>query len=403
MANLTKMTGGPFDGKAILTGAGKSQVGRRLGRTGLDLTLEAVLRAIEDAGLAVDDVDGIASYPGPGVPDPGFSGAAVQEVRNALGLSCRWYVSAMETAGQIGPVIEACMAVTLGLANHVVVYRSVWESTAAAQSGGGRASVLFTGGKLPPHLEWVAPFGALSAANWLAMPAQRYMHDFGLTREQLGWIALNARRNAAMNPDAVYREPMTMDDYLGARMISEPLCLYDCDVPCDGATAVIVSRRDAAKGLPRHPLTVESVGPGMFERATWDQRSDITTMAAHDSGATLWQNTALTPADVDMAQIYDGFSFLTVMWLEALGFCEHGKVGEFIEGGERIARDGALPINTSGGQLSGGRLHGMGFLHEACVQMWGEGGDRQAPKTPEVVAVGVGGGPVAGSMLLSSR
>jgi acetyl-CoA acetyltransferase len=397
------VSGGPFDGKAVITGAGKSQVGRRLGRTGLELTLEAVLRAIADAGLSVDEIDGIASYPGPGVPDPGFSGATITEVRNALGLRSRWYVSALETAGQIGPAIEACMAVTLGLANHVVVYRSVWESTAAQQAGGGRASVLFAGGTLPPHLEWVAPFGALSAANWLAMPAQRYMHDFGLTRVQLGWIAINARSNAGLNPEAIYREPMTMDDYLGARMISEPLCLYDCDIPCDGATAVIVSRRDAAKGLRRHPLTVESVGPGMFERATWDQRFDITTMAAHDAAATLWQNTTLSPADVDMAQLYDGFSFLTVMWLEALGFCEHGKAGEFIEGGERIALNGPLPINTSGGQLSGGRLHGMGFLHEACVQMWGEGGDRQAPKTPEVVAVGVGGGPVAGSMLLSSR
>jgi acetyl-CoA acetyltransferase len=104
-----------------------------------------------------------------------------------------------------------------------------------------------------------------------------------------------------------------------------------------------------------------------------------------------------------MAQLYDGFSFLTVMWLEAMGFCGHGEAGTFVEGGERIALDGPLPINTSGGQLSGGRLHGMGFLHEACVQMWGEGGDRQVPKTPGVVAVGVGGGPVAGSMLLSSR
>jgi acetyl-CoA acetyltransferase len=402
-----RMTRGPFDGKAVLTGAGKSQVGRRLGRTGLDLTLEAVLRAVSDAGLSVDDVDGIASYPGPGVPDAGFSGATVQEVRNALGLRSRWYMSAMETAGQIGPAIEACMAVSLGLANHVVVYRSVWESTAAQQAGGGRASVLFGGGELPPHLEWMAPFGALSAANWLAMPAQRYMHDFGLTREHLGQIAINARTNAGLNPDVVYREPMTMDDYLGARMISEPLCLYDCDVPCDGATAVIVSRRDATNDLPRHPLTVESVGPGMYERATWDQRADITTMAAHDSAATLWQHTTLTPSDVDMAQLYDGFSFLTVMWLEAMGFCDHGKVGEFLGDasgdGSPISLDGSLPINTSGGQLSGGRLHGMGFLHEACVQMWGEGGDRQAPKTPEVVAVGVGGGPVAGSMLLSSR
>lgn len=395
--------GGPFGGKAVITGAGKSQVGRRLGRTGLDLTLEAVTRAIADAGLSADDIDGVASYPGPGVPDAGFSGATITEVRNALGLRCRWYVSAMETAGQIGPAIEACMAVALGLADHVVVYRSVWESTAAQQAGGGRASVLFGGGELPPHLEWTAPFGALSATNWLAMPAQRYMHDFGLTREQLGQIALNGRANAALNPDAVYRAPMTMEEYLGARMISEPLCLYDCDVPCDGATAVVISRRDATKGLPRHPLTVESVGPGQFERATWDQRADMTTMAAHDSAATLWQHTDLTAGDVDIAQLYDGFSFLTVMWLEALGFCEHGRVGDFIEGGERIGLGGQLPLNTSGGQLSGGRLHGMGFLHEACVQLWGEGGERQAGKPVEVAVVGVGGGPVAGSMLLSAR
>jgi len=395
------MSGGPFAGKAVLTGAGKSQVGRRLGRTGLELTVEAVLRAIADAGLRPEDVDGIASYPGPGVPDAGFSGANVHDVRNALGLRSRWYLSSTETAGQIGPAIEACMAVTLGLADHVVVFRSVWEST--AQANRGRASVLFAGGQLPPHLEYTGPFGALSAANWLAMPAQRYMHDFGLTREHLGAIAINARRNAGLNPDAIYRDPMTMDDYLAARMISEPLCLYDCDVPCDGATAVVVSRRDAAKGLPRHPLTVESVGTGMFERATWDQRADLTTMAAHDTGATLWERTALRPADVDLAQLYDGFSFLTVMWLEALGFCEHGKVGEFLDGGDRIALEGPLPLNTSGGQLSGGRLHGMGFLHEACVQLWGDGGDRQVAGDPEVAVVGVGGGPVGGAMLLSTR
>lgn len=397
-----QMRRGPFEGKAVITGAGKSQVGRRLGRSGLDLTVEAVSRAIADAGLSVDEIDGIASYPGPGAPDTGFSGATINEVRNAMGLRTRWYVSAMETAGQIGPAMEACMAVALGLADHVVVFRSVWESTAAEQAG-GRASVLFAGGRLPAHLEWTAPFGALSAANWLALPAQRYMYEFGLTRELLGQIAVNARRNAGLNPDAIYRDPLTMDDYLHARMISDPLCLFDCDVPCDGATAVIVSRRDAAGGLPRHPLTVESVGPGMFERATWDQRADLTTMAAHDAAATLWEHTDITARDVDMAQIYDGFSFLTVMWLEALGFCGHGEAGSFLADADRFALEGELPINTSGGQLSGGRLHGMGFLHEACVQLWGEGGDRQVSKLPEVVAVGVGGGPVAGAMLLSSR
>ena len=129
----------------MLFRSGKSQVGRRLGRTGLELTLEAVLRAIADAGLDIDDVDGIASYPGPAAGAAGFSGASITEVRTALGLRSRWYMSSLETAGQIGPVIEACMAVTLGLANHVVVFRSVWESTAAQQAGGGHASVLLGG------------------------------------------------------------------------------------------------------------------------------------------------------------------------------------------------------------------------------------------------------------------
>lgn len=395
------MSRGPFDGKAVVTGAGKSQVGRKLGRTGLDLTVEAVLRAITDAGLTPGDIDGVASYPGQGAPDPGFSGASVAELQNALGLRSRWFCGAMETAGQIGPVIEACMAVTLGLANHVVVFRSVWEST--AQANAGRGSVLFRGERMGGHLEYPGPYGAISAANWLAMPTMRYMHDFGLTREHLGAIALNARRNAGLNPDAIFRTPLTLEEYLGARMISEPLSLFDCDIPCDGATAVIVSRRDAAEGLPRQPLTVESVGTGMFERFTWDQRADLTTMAAHDAAATLWERTTLRPSDVQHAELYDGFSFLTVMWLEALGFAEHGKVGQFLDQPERISLEGDLPINTSGGQLSAGRLHGMGFLHEACVQLWGEGGERQAPNAPEVAVVGVGGGPVAGAMLLSAR
>ena len=393
--------GGPFEGKAVVTGAGKSQVGRRLGRTGLDLTVEASLRAIADAGLSPDDIDGVASYPGPGMPDPGFSGASVHELRNALGLRSNWYVSSSETAGQIGPVIEACMAVATGLADHVLCFRSVWEST--AQASKGRGSVLMGTGRANPHHEFFGPYGAISAANWLAMPAQRYMHEFGLTREQLGAIAVNARSNAALNPDAIYRDPMSLQDYLDARMISDPFCLYDCDVPCDGATAVIISRRDAAKGLPRQPLTVESVGTGMFERATWDQRKDLTTMAAHDAAATLWNRTDMTVGDVDFAQLYDGFSFLTVQWLEALGFCEHGKVGQYIEGGERISLQGELPVNSSGGQLSAGRLHGMGFLHEACVQLWREGGERQVGGDAEVAVVAVGGGPVAGAMLLSSR
>jgi acetyl-CoA acetyltransferase len=254
-------------------------------------------------------------------------------------------------------------------------------------------------------MQWSLPYGAPSAANWIAMMAMRHFHEFGTTREQLAQIALNARRNAGLNPKGVYRDPMTLDDYLGVRMISYPLCLYDCDVPADGSTAVIVSRPDRAGDLRKPPLRVESVGTAIKGRPSWDQWDDLTTMALRDAAAMLWEGTELKPADVDVAELYDGFSFITLAWLEALGFCGKGEGGAFIEGGERIAREGLLPLNTHGGQLSSGRLHGYGFLHEACTQLWGEGGERQVvrpgDRRPEVAVAGAGGGPLAGCLLLT--
>jgi acetyl-CoA acetyltransferase len=245
----------------------------------------------------------------------------------------------------------------------------------------------------------------VSAANWIALVAQRRVHEFGLTRTQLAQIALNGRRNAALNENAIYRDPLTMDDYLGARMISTPLCLYDCDAPCDGSTALIVSAREHEAGLDHPACHVHAVGTALRGRPSWDQFDDMTSMAARDAGASLWERADLTPADVDVAQLYDGFSILTMVWLEALGFCGRGESGPFVEDGTVIARDGRLPLNTAGGQLSGGRLHGFGLIHEACVQLRGEGGERQVPgrsgSGPEVAAVANGGGPIAGALLLT--
>ncbi len=390
----------PLGGRAVISGIGQSEVGRRLGRSGYDLTVEACRRAIADAGLTPDDIDGVATYPGPTSPGPGFSGAGAIQVHDALGLRTRWHLGTAETAGQLGPVMNACLAVATGVANHVVCFRSVWEST--AQMGGTRADSLARGpSRVGGFFEWTAPFGAMSAANWVAMLASRYQHDHGLTREQLAQVALTCRRNASLNPAAVYRTPLTMDDYLAARMISTPLCLYDCDVPADGAVAVIVSRREATAGLTRPPITVEAFGAGLLERHTWDQRVDLTTMAAHDAAASMWGQTRLTPADVDIMELYDGFSYLTLQWIEALGFCAHGDAGRYVEGGERIALEGERPLNTQGGQLSGGRLHGLGFLHEACVQLWREGGARQVAKDVRFAVAAAGGGPIAGSLLVS--
>ena len=394
----------PLERRAVISGIGQSAVGRRLGRSDLDLTVEASLRAVADAGLTRDEIDGLATYPGMGSGTPGFAGPTTPDVQDALRLRLNWHDGGGEGPGQMRAVIAACLAVGAGLARHVLVYRTVTEST--AQGSGGRQGIGGGGGsgKLPRFsgfLQWTLPFGAVSAVNWIALVAQRRMHEFGLTREQLGEIALNGRRNAAANPAAIYREPLSMEDYLAARTISSPLCLYDCDAPCDGATALVVSHVDYAADAPHPACQVNAVGTALRGRPSWDQFDDMTTMAARDAGASLWERTELTPGDVDVAELYDGFSILAMVWLEALGFCGRGESGAFVEGGRRIALDGELPLNTAGGQLSGGRLHGFGLLHEACLQLRGEAGDRQVPGDPEVAAVANGGGPIAGAMLLT--
>ncbi len=388
--------------KAALTGIGQSDVGRPLGRDPMSLTIDACLDAIEDAGLTRDDIDGISTYPGGAMPGaPGFTAGGVTEVQDALRLNLDWFSGGPETSGQLGAVINAVAAVAAGFANHVLCFRTVWEATA---QGGGRRAGIGTGGggsfKASGFMQWSLPYGAASAAVWIAMMAKRHFHEYGTTREQLAQIALNARKNAAGNPKAIYRDPMTMDEYLNVRMISDPFCLYDCDVPVDGSTAMIVSRIDVAKDLRRKPLRVEAVGSALHGRPSWDQFDDLTTMALRDAAAMMWKRTDLQPSDVDVAELYDGFSFISLCWLEALGFCGKGEGGPFIEGGKRIALDGEIPLNTHGGQLSAGRLHGFGFLHEACVQLWGEGGERQVANDPEIAVAAAGGGPLGGCLLL---
>ena len=393
------------ESRAVISGIGQSAVGRRLGRSGLDLTIDAALAAIDDAGLTRDDIDGLAAYPGAMAVPPGFSGPGTPDVQDTLRLNLNWHGAGPEGPAQLAAVISAVNAVASGLARHVLVYRTVTEAT--AQGKGGRSGIgLDGGGKggLPPRqsgfLQWLLPYGGYSAACWLALYAARHFHEFGTTREQLAQIALTGRANAARNPNAIYREPMSLDDYLDARMISTPFCLYDCDVPADGSTAVVVSASDAVPGR-RPPVRFAAMGSALRGRPSWDQWEDITTFACRDAAAQMWSRTDLTPADVDTAQLYDGFSWLTMAWLEAMGFCGKGESGPYIEGGKRIALDGELPINTSGGQLSAGRLHGFGHLYEAVLQLRGDAADRQVPGA-EVCAVAAGGGPIAGCLLLTT-
>jgi len=217
--------------------------------------------------------------------------------------------------------------------------------------------------------------------------------------EMLGMIAVNGRANAARNPRAIYRDPMTMDDYFAARMITTPFGLFDCDVPCDASIAVVVSDASVTADLPKPAVRVDAVGTQILERVSWDQGTLTHEPQVIGQSAHLWSRTTLGPEDVDLALVYDGFTFNAISWLEALGFCGFGEAEGWLDGGKRIALDGELPVNTHGGQLSEGRTHGFGFIYEAVAQLRHEAGERQVADAATAV-VSTGGGTPSGVLLL---
>ena len=385
-----------FEHRAVLSGVGRSAIGRRLMVDPRSLAVDACLAAIEDAGLTPADIDGLSTYPGPA--PMGISEGGVTAIEEALRLRPTWINGGGDLPGQAGAVIAAMLAVASGLCRHVLCYRTVWESTAGALglgagAGGGRVS--------GPMQEWRAPFGAMSAANWIGMHANHYLDRYGATREMLGWIALNGRANAARNPAAIYRDPMTMDDYLAARPITSPFGLYDCDVPCDASVAVVVSDASVAADLPNPAIRVEAVGTQITERVSWDQDTLTHEPQVLGPSAHLWTRTGVRPPDVDVALVYDGFTFNAISWLEALGFCGFGEAMDWLDAGQRIALDGELPVNPHGGQLSEGRTHGFGFIYEAVVQLRHDAGDRQVVDAKTAVVTSGGGTP--SSVLLLRR
>jgi acetyl-CoA acetyltransferase len=386
--------------QAIVSGIGISRIGRRTGIAHLELTEESARAAIADAGLTPADIDGMTTL---GDTPPG-------EAAKALGIDPTFRGGGFPTGGLLSPVMSAALAVAEGRARHVLVYRTVQMMGGEyVPAEGGEAGVdpdgwadEFAGLRnVMIDMDWLLPANAFSAVNWLGMHLQRHMHLYGTTKEQLGWLAINSRRNAGLNPLAVYREPITMDDYLAARVVSTPFGLLDCDVPVDGSIAVVVSRAEHADSCPNPPVRFEAIG-GSTGPGGWTLRPDYPKMASVEAAAQMWSRTDLKPADLDIAQLYDGFTFLTIAWLEALGICGEGEGGAYVEGATRIARDGgALPLNTYGGQLSAGRMHGYWVLHEACLQLRGQAGERQVPGNPEVAVVSNGGGPIAGCLLLT--
>jgi acetyl-CoA acetyltransferase/uncharacterized OB-fold protein len=382
-----------FEHRTVLSGVGRSAIGRRLMVDPLSLTIDACKAAVADAGLSFDDIDGLSTYPGPSAG--GMSEGGVTAVEEALRLRPTWFNGGGELPGPGGALVAAMLAVAGGLCRHVLCFRTVWESTFATLGLHGGLGDRVSGSLW----EWRAPFGAMSAAHWIGMNAIQYMHRYGADREMLGWIALNGRANAARNPVAIYRDPMTMDDYLSARPITSPFGLYDCDVPCDASIAVVVSDASVAGDLPHPAIRIDAVGTQINERISWDQDTLTHEPQVLGQSAHLWTRTDLRPGDVDLALVYDGFTFNAITWLEALGFCGIGEAQDWLDGGRRIALDGELPVNPHGGQLSEGRTHGFGFISEAIAQLRHDAGDRQVADARTAVVTS-GGGTPSGVLLL---
>ena len=384
----------------LISGIGQSAIGRKLPQNGLSLTIDAVQEALADAGLDRKDIDGVATFPGrlSGALEP-FSPVGCFELIHALNLKCEFISGTFEGGGQLAAVLNAYTAIKAGLCRHVILFRTLKEGSglrwysAAPPSGRDRLNDPF---------QYLTPFDSRTAINWFAMWAQRHFHLYGTTREQLGWVAVNGRRNAQLNPKAVFQKPLTMEDYLNTRMISTPLCLLDCDPMTDCSTVFILSSSEAAADLKSKPVKIEAMGGSLHGRAYWDQM-DMPRMATEESAKAMWSHTDLKPSDVDVGLVYDGFSIITMSWLEALGFCGVGESGPFVEGGQRIALDGELPLNPHGGQLSAGRTHGFGFVNEAVTQLRGEGGPRQVKNDPEVAVVTMSGAAMCGCMLLTRQ
>ena len=335
------------------------QVGVRLQRSPLLLTVDAIREALTEAGLSIGQIDGVSTYPGRSSAYLGFSPIGADELIDALGIRARWHLGSLEISSQLGAVAAAAMAVRTGQARHVICFRTVYE--AAAMSRPEEYPPLRRD-RVDGYSQWLTPFNAYSAANWTAQYAMRHVKRFGLTREQLAQIALTDRANALLNPRALVREPLTMEQYLSARMISTPLCLYDCDRYTDASTVLIVSAGDALDEVECTPIRIAAMA-GTVERHSWDQAE---WMACYPTGADLWKSTDYKPADVDTVQLYDGFSFQAIAWLEGSAFVQSAKAADSSKEENASRSTASCPSTPSAASSARVVCMGLASLTKPC-------------------------------------
>jgi acetyl-CoA acetyltransferase len=374
--------------QAAIVGVGYSQTGRRLDLTDNEMIRQAVTAALDDAGMGPGDIDGVST----------MGGNALQ-IGHLLGLDpLSWYYTSPGGPAFVEPAVHAISCVNAGMANTCVAVRLIRQMPSHTTVVGQRPSGPRRAGG---DEQFTAPFGGGAAAAMIAgFEMQRHMHDFGTTEEQFAINAVTQRHHASLNEDALFREPLRIDDYLASRFVSKPARLLDCDYPVDSASAVIFTTVERADTWQKKPVKVEAAALSAIRDMNFWQLDDFSQTSPVHCSELLWSRTDLGPADVDTAQLYDGFTMITFQWLEALGFCGVGEAGPFIEeGNTRLG--GSLPLNTDGGACNVGRRHGANFCIESVRQIRGECGERQVPGA-EVAVWTNAVGPFSGAVLLTA-
>jgi len=376
--------------KYAIAGIGHTDFTANSGTTVLNLALEACRDAVLDAGIDMSEVDGVVSFNfGDSVPSIA--------VATGLGLPAARYAVEFSSGGNAANLIvqTAAAAIEAGLATNVLCFRAM-NGRSGFRLGGGRD--LNSRG----ITQYTAPFGWITYPQAMAMWCRRHMIKYGTTSEQLGTIAVTCRRNAVLNERAMMRVPITLADHQASRMVVDPFHLLDICLESDGACATLVTSAGRAKDLRHKPVYIMGAaygggpnqGDDLFDAIRWpDHAHNYAKYIADD----LWRSAGVGPEDIDVAEIYDCFTYSVIMQLEGLGFCKEGEGGAFVQNG-RIDRDGELPLNTHGGLLSEAYIHGFNHVIEAVEQLRGAAGSRQVPDAE--IALTTAGAMTCGSALV---
>jgi acetyl-CoA acetyltransferase len=365
-------------GRTAIVGIGLAGCGEAPGFSELDLAAEASRRAVKDAGLSMKDIDGV-------VTASLETNMPVLSLAEYLGIRPSFSDgTGIGGSSFIAHLIPAAMALELGLCHAVLVAYGSTARTGRLRGAYAKARSVLN------EAQYEAPY-RLGTVSAYALAAARHMHLYGTTREQLAKVAVDARAWARLNPAAFSRDPLSIEDVLNARMVSDPLTVRDCCLVTDGAGAYVLVRSDRARDISKHPIAVLGVGAAHSHRNI-SSMPDITATSASQSGAAAFAMAGLRPSDVDVAQIYDAFTFNVLLFLEDLGFCRRGESGHFVMSGA-IAPGGSLPVNTNGGGLSCVHpgMYGIFAMIEAIEQLRGAAGQRQVPGAQIALAHGNGG------------